>query len=92
MYLNEEIQQKWAPVLNHEDLSPIKDVHERSVIATLLENTEKALMEASNQSAGSQYLSESPVPINAGVSGGAGRGPAVGPQRPRAAGGDGGGL
>jgi len=72
MYLNEEIQQKWAPVLNHEDLSPIKDVHKRSVIATLLENTEKALMEASNQSAGSQYLSESPVPINSGVSGGAG--------------------
>jgi Major capsid protein Gp23 len=72
MYLNEEIQQKWAPVLNHEDLSPIKDTHKRSVIATLLENTEKALMEASNQSAGSQYLSESPVPINAGVSGGAG--------------------
>jgi len=72
MYLNEEIQQKWAPVLNHEDLSPIKDTHKRSVIATLLENTEKALMEASNQSAGSQFLSESPVPINAGVSGGAG--------------------
>ena len=72
MYLNEEIQQKWAPVLNHEDLSPIKDVHKRSVIATLLENTEKALMEASNQSAGSQFLSESPVPINSGVSGGAG--------------------
>jgi len=72
MHLNEEIQQKWAPVLNHEDLSPIKDTHKRSVIATLLENTEKALMEASNQSAGSQFLSESPVPINAGVSGGAG--------------------
>jgi hypothetical protein len=72
MYLNEEIQQKWAPVLNHEDLSPIKDTHKRSVIATLLENTEKALMEASNQSAGSQFLSESPVPINAGVSGAAG--------------------
>ena len=72
MYLNEEIQQKWAPVLNHEDLSPIKDTHKRSVIATLLENTEKALMEASNQSAGSQFLSESPVHINSGVSGGAG--------------------
>lgn len=72
MYLNEEIQQKWAPVLNHEDLSPIKDTHKRSVIATLLENTEKALMEASHQSSGSQYLSEAPVPINAGVSGGAG--------------------
>jgi hypothetical protein len=72
MYLNEEIQTKWAPVLNHEDLSPIKDTHKRSVIATLLENTERELMSASQQAAGSQYLYESPVPINAGVSGGAG--------------------
>ena len=72
MYLNEEIQTKWAPVLNHEDLSPIKDTHKRSVIATLLENTERELMSASQQAAGSQYLYESPVPVNSGVSGGAG--------------------
>ncbi len=72
MYLNEEIQQKWAPVLNHEDLSPIKDTHRRGVVATLLENTERALMEASNQAPGSQFLSESPVPVNSGVAGGAG--------------------
>jgi len=72
MYLNEEIQTKWAPVLNHEDLSPIKDTHKRSVIATLLENTERELMTASSQAYGSQSLMESPVPINAGVSGGAG--------------------
>ncbi len=45
MYLNEEIQTKWAPVLEHADLSPIKDSHRRSVTATLLENTEKALRE-----------------------------------------------
>ena len=72
MYLNEEIQQKWAPVLNHDDLPKIEHAHKRSVVAQLLENTERALMEASNQSAGSQFLSESPVPINSGVSGGAG--------------------
>ncbi len=73
MYLNEEIQQKWAPVLNHDDLPKIENTHKRSVVAQLLENTERALMEASNQSAGSQYLSEAnPVPINSGVSGGAG--------------------
>lgn len=72
MYLNEEIQTKWAPVLNHEDLSPIKDTHKRSVIATLLENTERELMSASQQAAGSQYLYESPIPVNSGVSGGAG--------------------
>jgi hypothetical protein len=46
MYLNEEIQNKWAPVLEHADLSPIKDSHRRSVTATLLENTEKALRES----------------------------------------------
>ena len=45
MYLNEEIQNKWAPVLEHSDLPAIKDVHRRSVTATLLENTEKALRE-----------------------------------------------
>jgi len=45
MYLNEEIQNKWAPVLEHADLAPIKDSHRRSVTATLLENTEKALRE-----------------------------------------------
>jgi hypothetical protein len=45
MYLNEEIQTKWAPVLEHADLSPIKDSHRRSVTAQLLENTEKALRE-----------------------------------------------
>ena len=72
MYLNEEIQTKWAPVLNHEDLSPIKDTHKRSVIATLLENTERELMSASQQAAGSQYLYENPVAVNNGVSGGAG--------------------
>jgi len=45
MYLNEEIQTKWAPVLEHAELNPIKDSHRRSVTATLLENTEKALRE-----------------------------------------------
>jgi hypothetical protein len=73
MYLNEEIQQKWAPVLEHEDLSPIKDSHRRGVVATLLENTERALMEAASQAPGSQYLAEAnPVPVNSGVAGGAG--------------------
>ncbi len=72
MYLNEEIQQKWAPVLNHEDLPKIEHAHKRSVVAQLLENTEKALMEAAGHAPGSQFLSENPVPINAGVSGGAG--------------------
>lgn len=47
MYLSEEIQNKWAPVLDHDALSPIKDQHRRSVTAVMLENTEKALVESS---------------------------------------------
>ena len=47
MYLAEEIQNKWGPVLDHEALTPIKDQHRRSVTAVMLENTEKALIESS---------------------------------------------
>ena len=46
MYLAEEIQNKWAPVLDHGDLNPIRDAHRRSVTAVMLENTEKALYES----------------------------------------------
>jgi hypothetical protein len=46
MYLSEEIQRKWAPVLDHEALGTIKDSHRRSVTAVVLENTERALMES----------------------------------------------
>lgn len=42
-YLNEEIQNKWKPILEHEDEAPIKDAHKRAVTATLLENTENAI-------------------------------------------------
>jgi len=46
MNLQEDIQRKWEPILAHPDLSPIKDIHRRSVTAVVLENTEKALREA----------------------------------------------
>ena len=46
MYLAEEIQNKWAPVLDHDALGAIKDQHRRSVTAVMLENTEKALTES----------------------------------------------
>ena len=47
MFLQEEVQKKWAPILEHEDLPTIKDAHRRSVTAVVLENTERALREAS---------------------------------------------
>ena len=45
MFLNEEIQNKWSPVLDHPELNKIGDVHRRSVTAQLLENTERAMQE-----------------------------------------------
>jgi len=45
-YLNEEIQNKWKPILEHGDLPAIKDAHKRSVTAQILENTENAVREA----------------------------------------------
>jgi len=45
MYLSEELQNKWEPVLKHPDLSEIKDAHRRAVTTVVLENQEKALRE-----------------------------------------------
>jgi len=66
MYLAEEIQNKWSPVLDHDALGTIKDQHRRSVTAIMLENTEKALMEAGAHGS-YQTLSEtsSLLPVNA---------------------------
>lgn len=65
MYLSEEIQQKWAPVLDCDSVGAIQDLHRRSVTAVVLENTERALREAS---AHGQYQSltetASTVPVN----------------------------
>ena len=45
MYLAEDLQKKWAPVIGHGDLPPIKDSYRRAVTAVLLENQEKAMRE-----------------------------------------------
>lgn len=52
MYSAEQLQEKWQPVLEHEDLAEIKDPYRRSVTATLLENQEAASREASQGSGG----------------------------------------
>jgi hypothetical protein len=39
------LQEKWAPVLKHSDLPEIKDAYRRQVVATLLENQERAIRE-----------------------------------------------
>ena len=47
MFQSEHLQEKWAPLLNHEGLDQIKDSHKRAVTAVLLENQEKFLREQS---------------------------------------------
>jgi hypothetical protein len=61
MVLQEELQKKWQPVLEHEDLPGIKDSLRRGVTAILLENTEKALRESGQY--GYQSLTEA-APTN----------------------------
>ena len=61
-----QLQEKWAPVLEHESLPKIEDSHKRGVVAQLLENQEFAAREES------QMLMEAPT--NAAGTGGFGGG------------------
>jgi hypothetical protein len=45
MYLTENLQEKWQPVLEHPDLSKIEDSYKRAVTTFILENQEKAVRE-----------------------------------------------
>ena len=45
MYLSEELQEKWAPVLDLAGEVPITSPYKRAVTAVILENQEKALLE-----------------------------------------------
>ena len=62
----EHLQEKWAPILNHEGMGDIKDSHRRMVTAQLLENQEQMLREER------EFLSEGPINSGnaAGASGG----------------------
>jgi hypothetical protein len=45
MYLTEQLEQKWAPVLDHEGAGKIGNAYKRAVTAIILENQEKAMAE-----------------------------------------------
>jgi hypothetical protein len=49
MYLSEQLESKWSPVLDHEGLSEIKDPYRRAVTAIILENQERAMAEEARQ-------------------------------------------
>jgi len=61
MILNEQVQAKWKPILEHEELPQIDDNYKKSVTAILLENQEKMMREQAIQQQGSGlFLSENP--------------------------------
>ena len=45
MYLTENLQEKWQPVLEHPDLPKIEDSYKRAVTTVILENQERATRE-----------------------------------------------
>jgi len=66
MFNAEQLQEKWAPILDYEGLDPIKDSHRRAVTAILLENQEKELREERS------FLSEATPTVNTNTGANAG--------------------
>ena len=60
---SDHLQEKWAPLLDHDGLDPIKDPHRRAVTAALLENQEQAIREER------EFLSEAAPTNRTGSSG-----------------------
>ena len=71
MYLSEELQRKWEGVLDHPELSPIKDPYRKAVTAVVLENQAQEMIKSG------QMLNEA-TPANAVGTGGYGGGAAAG--------------
>jgi hypothetical protein len=67
MYLSEDLQKKWAPVLEHADLPKITDPYKRAVTALVLENQVQAMAKENG------YLHEA-APTNSSGTGGFGSG------------------
>jgi len=65
MDLRTNLVEKWQPILEHDDLTPIADTHKRAVTAQLLENTEIALREGSTYSSQSLLSEAQHTPTNA---------------------------
>ena len=63
MFHSEQLQEKWAPLLNAEGCESIKDSHRRAVTAVLLENQEKFLRETSSFENSGSILNEA-APTN----------------------------
>lgn len=65
MYLSEELQKKWAPVLEHSELEAIKDPYKKAVTAMALENQQQAILQERNQL--NEATAEAPTNLTGGV-------------------------
>jgi hypothetical protein len=61
MYMTEELQKKWQPVLEHPELEAIKDPYKKAVTALVLENQQQAMRQDAAQM---QSLNENSGPTN----------------------------
>ena len=73
MFQSEHLQEKWAPVLEHDGLDSIKDNYRKAVTAVLLENQESFLKEEAG------ILNEAAPTMSAGTGGFSGGSTATGP-------------
>jgi len=71
--------EKWGPILEHSSFSAITDNHKKSVTATILENTEKALAESGDLSANMTGLLSETAANDVGTGGFASTSAAGGP-------------
>jgi hypothetical protein len=66
MYLTEELQKKWDPVLNHPELESIKDPYKKAVTALVLENQQQAMRQ--DAMALNEATATAPTNVAGGVS------------------------
>ena len=63
MYLEEQVMNKWSPILDHPELEAIKDPYKKAVTAMVLENQQKA-MDADRQT----LMETAPTNVAGGIS------------------------
>jgi hypothetical protein len=68
MFLTEELQQKWSPVLNHPELEAIKDPYKKAVTALVLENQQQAMSQDAQALNETNTYASGPTNIAGGVS------------------------
>lgn len=63
----QQLQEKWAPVLNHEAVPAIRDQYRAKITAQLLENQEKAMREERSQLMETQVVPGNNIAQGAGI-------------------------